>query len=1662
MFVSRVSVFQILKLASILVFIAGTGIFFVRAGLMKSSTNNPPTAVADSFSGSTPPNSARQQNGRLGNPPGGLLLNDSDPDCNPGNSCISAVLQTGTANGQLNMQYGDGSFSYAPNPGYTGTDSFTYKVCDNESPSLCSAAVTVTLNDANTAPTASGKTYAGRAARSQNGKNHPTAPGGLLLGETDPDNDSVHLGYFHTNQSYLKPMVVTAPSNGTVYMPYFPGDGSFAYTPQLGFIGTDTFTYNVCDTLGACSVGIATLQANTAPLGIPDSFIAFQGETLNVNSERNILLNDHDPENDNLQVGYEDVSQNYIKYKVIEGPFHAQGFSMLYRDGTFGYTPQNNYTGYDYFVYNLCDSLGACVPTRVDLYVFPGKSTEDVGPKDCSGNATESPKPPTAFGRPVNVTNGNMYLRQTDYNLPSVGEAVKVTRTYNSQNQSSGLFGLGWSTAYDEYIDFSFGNNNMLRLQMSDGKSVYFGRNTTGIPYTSLTTDFHGTITKSQIGIYTLTFKDGRTHQFNSLGKLTAMSDRNGNQTTLNYNGSSQLISIVNPFNRTLTVTPDPLTGRVTQLSDSIGTVATYVYDIHGRLESVTYPDGSKYTFTYEIKVISSVNVHLLTEVKDALNKIIEKHEYYSDGRAKTSEVDGAKEKYTAVYNGLLTTVTDGLGRETKYHYKQIGSRKVVTKTEGACGCGNSSGDQVMTYEYDGNLNVVKKINGNTHETTYTYDADGNMLKETNSAGSKTYTYNSNGQALTVKDQVGGMTTFTYNAQGRPTQIKDALDKITTLDYYPTGELKSVTDARNKTTNYLWLNGNLQRITDANGKETNFVYDARGRLETITNALTFVTTYNYDLKNRIKKVIYPDTKFIEYKYDLAGRREWIQDTRGYKTNYGYDPVSAYRLKTVTDALNHTTTYIYDDMSNLTKITDAEGKETDYLIDAFNRVKKITYPPATTGGGRLYEEFTFDGTGQVKTHIDTALRTTTYFYDNAERLWKVTDTDSKNTEFEYDPRSLITKIKDAGTQSAATQEYGFTYDALGRQLTQTRAGTTMTYEYDAVGNRIKRVDYTGRETSYEYDNLNRLKKINYLQSLNGVAPATAIQITEYSYDDLSRLSAATNEAGTVSFTYDSRNRIKTSTDVFGHVVGYDYFEAFGTDNTKKVVKLDGSVHSTYYFDDANRMNKMTDEIGAIYNFGYTDTNLLQTKTLPNNVVTTYNYDGMSRLKQLKQESATAILVNDNYGYNSAQQINQIAGLTQTRNFTYDNVDRLAGMTSPTLPTESYNYDNVGNRNSSHRSASYAYQPFNKLTSTASATYSYDANGNMLSKSDPTGFWRYVWDSENHLVAVYKNNKSVRYQYDALGRRVSRRGKGVGVTAKYTYDGQDVILDESSEGTVKYQNGLGIDNKLKITSNGISRYFLQDHLGSTVGLTDSSGNLTSSASYDSFGNSTNNLTTRYQYTGREYDEFTGLYYYRARWYDANLGRFISEDPVGFAGGINWFSYVKNNPLNLNDPFGLQSNPFYAGCVAGYTTLGAVVGFYGGGGLGLLTGPGAVVASPVGVAVGTAAGGAIGAGVGTLVCDTSTTFPNQSDSLPNTQTQPYPNSQDKTTCDVKPRPIPRATPTPNTPPEGDGGCSGALFRCLNWAGEDVSKVLNCNRAYISCRKSRPAYFPHGEWVF
>src|SRR5687768_8023921 len=165
-------------------------------------------------------------------------------------------------------------------------------------------------------------------------------------------------------------------------------------------------------------------------------------------------------------------------------------------------------------------------------------------------------------------------------------------------------------------------------------------------------------------------------------------------------------------------------------------------------------------------------------------------------------------------------------------------------------------------------------------------------------------------------------------------------------------------------------------------------------------------------------------------------------------------------------------------------------------------------------------------------------------------------------------------------------------------------------------------------------------------------------------------------------------------------------------------------------------------------------------------------------------------------------------------------------------ESYSYDAVGNRISSHLSATYTINPFNRLAATASSTMSYDSNGNMTGKTVGSVNWTYGWDFENRMTSASDGVGTVAYAYDALGRRV-KRTKGTDIS-KFTHEGQDVILDDQNTILTKFQNGPGIDNKLRLKTSSNVTYLLSDHQLSTYALVDSSGSVTALQSFDSYGN------------------------------------------------------------------------------------------------------------------------------------------------------------------------------------------------------------------------------------
>jgi len=265
--------------------------------------------------------------------------------------------------------------------------------------------------------------------------------------------------------------------------------------------------------------------------------------------------------------------------------------------------------------------------------------------------------------------------------------------------------------------------------------------------------------------------------------------------------------------------------------------------------------------------------------------------------------------------------------------------------------------------------------------------------------------------------------------------------------------------------------------------------------------------------------------------------------------------------------------------------------------------------------------------------------------------------------------------------------------------------------------------------------------------------------------------------------------------------------------------------------------------------------------------------------------------------------------------------------PTNPLETFNYDAVGNRTDSNQNGLSTFNAANQLEQDTNFTYTYDNNGNRTQKTNisTSAFTLYEYDAENKLIRVVREDGSiVNYKYDGLGMRIEKEVDSV--VTQYIYDNEDILLelDGSNNITARYTHGPGIDEPLITERGGQSFFYHADGLGSITELTDDVGTVAQSYAYSSYGKIESQLDPNfiqpYTFTAREFDPETDLYFYRTRQYDLRTGRFLQEDPIGFAGGnINLYVYAHNNPATLTDPNGRGA---FGGVVGATICAGAAI--------------------------------------------------------------------------------------------------------------------------------------------
>jgi len=328
------------------------------------------------------------------------------------------------------------------------------------------------------------------------------------------------------------------------------------------------------------------------------------------------------------------------------------------------------------------------------------------------------------------------------------------------------------------------------------------------------------------------------------------------------------------------------------------------------------------------------------------------------------------------------------------------------------------------------------------------------------------------------------------------------------------------------------------------------------------------------------------------------------------------------------------------------------------------------------------------------------------------------------------------------------------------------------------------------------------------------------------------------------------------------------------------------------------------------YGYGALSRRNLLTRPNGIATSYGYDPASNLLSVLHKMGTTVLDGATY---TVDPVGNRKTRTDKRTnvslgYGYDNIYQLKTAKQGTTTKESYTYDLEGNRLSSLGVNPYNYNTSNELTSTPSGNYTYDNNGSR--KSDPSGA-QYNWDYENRLTQeiLAGTGGTVMFKYDPFGRRAQKAftQNGTTTTTNYFYDGLNILetTDQGGNVVARYTDSLSVDEPLSELVSGTASYYEQDGLGSVSSLSNVAGALANTYTYDSYGRltaSTGTLTNPFQYTGREFDQETGIYFYRARYFDPSIGRFISEDPIVFNGsGTNFYAYVWNSPIALFDPLG-----------------------------------------------------------------------------------------------------------------------------------------------------------------
>jgi RHS repeat-associated protein len=984
--------------------------------------------------------------------------------------------------------------------------------------------------------------------------------------------------------------------------------------------------------------------------------------------------------------------------------------------------------------------------------------------------------------------------------------------------------------------------------------------------------------------------------------RYTTFTDTNGsvNERYESFTYSSA------PFNLLTQVAPDesnPQAGVV---------VGRYIYNTNNQVLGITNALSEVTSFQYNTSTKQLTNVQSSAGVTIRLS-------YYTAG------VTGLATNDAAYHNaGYLASIEE----------VQTGRKLDFTWTNGLVRTMTDERGLVFTNSWDG----LNRLTGRTFADGYSsnvfnnldlsatrdqlgnwsyfgYDANRRMVAETNELGRVTrYGWCSCGALETITNALNQVTTFYHDNQARLTTVLLADTNVITYQYDLLGRTTNVVDGANRSFTYGYNNqGLLTSISNAYGRASSTVFDSWDRPIQFTDALGVSTTNTFDRLYRTLKQTAADGSSAGYLWSTNGLQAYTNQL-GAVTWFTNDVAG--RRTAVLNANNEVTRYLYDSASNLTNLVDGKSQTNRWQYDVFGRVTNKVDATGTT-----VFRFQYDANDRLTNRWTPAKGNTAYSYNALGSITNINYASSTDIAYQYDALERLTNMVDAVGTSA------FTYTATGQLLTENGpwADDTITYGYT----QLQRT------------------------SLSLTQPSAGAWVQLYAYDDARRLASVSSSAGTFGYTFAPyvNGATRPAANVYNRLsLGNGTYITNSFDN---LGRLSGTTLRTI-------AGTLLNHHGYEHDVWIQRTNHLRQVRGIGGILATnsqrYTYDAIGQLKTARgfEADGSTERLNEkiSYGYDAAGNLLNRTNNAFERTFTVNTKNELTGasrngtftLAGATLPSATNvtvsgstatRYQDgtfvksgltLANGNNSYTVIAeevYGRKTTNSVTYNLPATvsFTYDGNGSLTDD----GKRAFTYDDENQLTEVQVSSafKSV-FTYDGLNRRRQRQDYSwtgswsLTNTVRYLYDGMTVIQerDGSNVPLVSYTRGTdiggGVGGLLARTTNPASSgrkhyYYQADGNGNITALTDEAQRVVASYTYDSYGNllsqwGTEANANKYRFSSKEFDTLSGIYYYGFRYYEPNLQRWLNQDPIGEAGGINLHCFVGNGPVSWIDTDGL----------------------------------------------------------------------------------------------------------------------------------------------------------------